>query len=113
MPAACAGASKRQGAVLHIVLPGCWAAIHCRRTLLAAASPLRGAGLVWQPPRTQLGGALPGGILLRGLSGSERKRLPVAFSIAAMPSILFLDEPTWVRTHNCLPRASARHAMPC
>lgn len=34
---------------------------------------------------------LPGGLLLRGLSGGERRRLSVAIGILASPSILFLD----------------------
>ncbi|KAI8475784.1 MAG: hypothetical protein J3K34DRAFT_517194 [Monoraphidium minutum] len=41
-----------------------------------------------------VGGVLPGGLLLRGLSGGERKRLWVAVGIIATPSVLFLDEPT-------------------
>lgn len=43
---------------------------------------------------TLVGGYLPGGILLRGLSGGERKRLSVAAGIIALPSVIFLDEPT-------------------
>jgi ABC-type transport system involved in cytochrome bd biosynthesis fused ATPase/permease subunit len=43
---------------------------------------------------TIVGGALPGGLLLRGLSGGERKRLSVATGILAAPTFLFLDEPT-------------------
>lgn len=42
----------------------------------------------------QVGGVLPGGILLRGVSGGERKRLNIGTSIIARPSIVFLDEPT-------------------
>jgi ATP-binding cassette subfamily G (WHITE) protein 2 len=38
-----------------------------------------------------VGGVLPGGLLLRGLSGGERKRLWVAVGILATPSIVFLD----------------------
>jgi ATP-binding cassette subfamily G (WHITE) protein 2 len=44
--------------------------------------------------RTLVGGVLPGGLLLRGLSGGERKRLSVAAGVLAAPSVLFLDEPT-------------------
>ena len=44
--------------------------------------------------RTMVGGTLPGGLLLRGLSGGERKRLSIAAGIIAAPSIVFLDEPT-------------------
>lgn len=44
--------------------------------------------------KTMVGGTLPGGLLLRGLSGGERKRLSIAAGILATPSIIFLDEPT-------------------
>jgi ABC-type multidrug transport system ATPase subunit len=42
----------------------------------------------------QVGGTLPGGIILRGLSGGERKRLSIATGIMSTPCIVFLDEPT-------------------
>jgi ABC-type multidrug transport system ATPase subunit len=42
----------------------------------------------------QVGGTLPGGIILRGLSGGERKRLSIANGIMSTPCIVFLDEPT-------------------
>ncbi|KAG2454581.1 hypothetical protein HYH02_000423 [Chlamydomonas schloesseri] len=43
---------------------------------------------------TLVGGVLPGGLLLRGLSGGERKRLAITTGIVAAPSALLLDEPT-------------------
>lgn len=41
-----------------------------------------------------IGGALAGGLTIRGLSGGERKRLALACAVAMRPSILFLDEIT-------------------
>eukprot|EP00877_Chromochloris_zofingiensis_P013185 jgi/Chrzof1/811/Cz01g29200.t1 len=43
---------------------------------------------------TLVGGPLPGGIQLRGLSGGERRRLGIAAGIMSTPVIVFLDEPT-------------------
>jgi len=49
---------------------------------------------LWRARHTQVGGTLAGGVSVRGLSGGEKRRLTIACSLIARPSILFLDEPT-------------------
>ena len=44
--------------------------------------------------RTQVGGLLPGGLNVRGLSGGEKRRLSIACCVVAAPRVVFLDEPT-------------------
>lgn len=51
------------------------------------------AGL-WQTRRTKVGGLLPGGIDVKGISGGEKRRLSIACALVSDPQILFLDEPT-------------------
>ncbi|BDA42962.1 ABC transporter G family member 22 [Coccomyxa sp. Obi] len=62
-----------------------------RRTRITEVLKIMG---LWRSRDTQVGGALPGGILVRGLSGGEKRRLNIACALISAPSILFLDEPT-------------------
>ena len=69
--------------------PGCIAAgRHPPPT--PAATPASQQGML-HARNTLVGGVLPGGLCLRGLSGGERKRVSVAVGILAAPSIIFLD----------------------
>ena len=42
----------------------------------------------------KIGGELAGGVMIRGLSGGERKRLAMACALALKPKMLFIDELT-------------------
>jgi len=81
------------------------AAMRPPRRLSSASKPSSGAtsedidevlGLVGLlgARRTMVGGVLPGGLNLRGLSGGERKRLNLAAAMLSDPSLVFADEPT-------------------
>lgn len=42
----------------------------------------------------RIGGSLAGGVVIRGLSGGERKKVALACSLALKPKVLFMDEIT-------------------
>jgi len=73
-----------------IILPRSWGSV---RRAARVEEVLQEMGLV-HTQHTLVGGESPGGLLLRGLSGGERKRLSIAAGIIAAPSVVFLDEPT-------------------
>jgi alpha-D-ribose 1-methylphosphonate 5-triphosphate synthase subunit PhnL len=74
----------------QIILPGKWTSARRRERIREVLSEV---GLA-HAHRTIVGGTLPGGLMMRGLSGGERKRLAIATGILAAPSVLYLDEPT-------------------
>jgi ABC-type multidrug transport system ATPase subunit len=74
----------------NMVIPSNWTA---KRRQERVEEVLAAMGLA-HSHHTLVGGTLPGGLMLRGLSGGERKRLAVAAGILAAPAVLFLDEPT-------------------
>jgi len=73
-----------------IILPRHWSGA---RRAARVQEVMREMGLAGSA-RTLVGGLTPGGLVHRGLSGGERKRLSIATGILAAPSVVFLDEPT-------------------
>lgn len=57
-----------------------------------------------------MGGALPGGLSVKGISGGEARRLHISCGIISAPSIIFIDEPT--SGAPCLPALLASLACP-
>jgi len=51
-------------------------------------------GIPYEARKRPIGGVLAGGMIIRGLSGGERKRLALACAVAMRPSLLFFDEIT-------------------
>ncbi|BDA40680.1 ABC transporter G family member 22 [Coccomyxa sp. Obi] len=54
---------------------------------------LRSMGLL-KVKNSQVGGLLPGGLTVRGISGGEKRRLSIACGCVGAPKIIALDEPT-------------------
>ncbi|CAJ1376866.1 unnamed protein product [Effrenium voratum] len=64
---------------------------HMRRR--AVSERLQSVGLADKEGKF-VGGRLPGGFSIRGLSGGERRRLNIAAGVVHSPPLVFLDEPT-------------------
>ena len=58
-----------------------------------AQALIRLAGLQGKE-KSRIGGRLPGGIMVRGLSGGEKRRLSLVCGVMTNPEILFCDEAT-------------------
>jgi ABC-type dipeptide/oligopeptide/nickel transport system ATPase subunit len=71
----------------QIILPSEWTGARRRERIREVLAEV---GLA-HAHRTIVGGTLPGGLMMRGLSGGERKRLAIATGILAAPSVLYLD----------------------
>ena len=50
---------------------------------------------------SKVGGMLSGGIMIRGLSGGEKRRLSTCCATITKPEILFADEPTSGKILGC------------
>lgn len=72
-----------------------------------------GTGTIGDLLLVQVGGALPGGVVVRGLSGGEKRRLSVACGLVGNPSLMFLDEPTSGWWPEQVPSAAAGFMLSC